>query len=124
MSNNINDLTGGGLAAGTSLPGARAATTTAPGAGSAAAGPTGSGGDVHITDTASFLASLEPALRGAPAVDAARVAAIRTSIEQGHYSVHPQHIATQLLQIEHALGQLHGAAQPEASAAGASDKKP
>jgi negative regulator of flagellin synthesis FlgM len=124
MSNNINDLTGGGPTAGSSLPGTRAAPAVAPAAGSAPAEATGSAGDVHITDTASFLASLEPALREAPAVDAARVAAVRTAIDQGHYSVHPQHIATQLLQIEHALGQLHRAAQPEARAADASDSEP
>jgi negative regulator of flagellin synthesis FlgM len=122
MSNNINDLSGGGVATGASLPGARATAAAAPGTATAAS--TATSADVHITDTASFLASLEPALRGAPAVDAARVAAIRAALDQGHYSVRPQHVATQLLQIEHALGQLRGAPQPQTPVHPASASKP
>jgi flagellar biosynthesis anti-sigma factor FlgM len=83
----------------------------------------GTAGDVHITDTATWLATLEPALREAPAVDGSRVAAIRASIDQGHYAIQPEHIASQLMQIEHALGQLRTGPQPEASPApGASDE--
>jgi negative regulator of flagellin synthesis FlgM len=118
MSNNINDLSGGGAAAGASLAGSRAPAPVAPGAAAKTTEGTGSAADVHITDTASFLASLEPTLREAPAVDAGKVAAIRTAIEQGRYSVHPEHVATQLMQIERALGQLRGAVQPETATPG------
>lgn len=62
-------------------------------------------GDVHITDSASRLASLEQAVRSLPAVDPARVAQFRSAIEQGTYTVQPQHVADQLIQLEHALGQ-------------------
>jgi negative regulator of flagellin synthesis FlgM len=64
------------------------------------------GGDVHITDSASQLASLEQAVRGLPAVDPARVAQFRTALEQGTYTVQPQHVADQLMQLEQALEQL------------------
>lgn len=63
-------------------------------------------GDVHITDTATQLAALEEALRDAPAVDQARVAQLRATIEQGQYTIRPEHIASQLLQLEAQLGQL------------------
>jgi negative regulator of flagellin synthesis FlgM len=63
-------------------------------------------GDLHITDSASQLASLEQQVRSLPAVDPARVAQFSTAIEQGTYSVQPQQIADQLLQLEQALGQL------------------
>lgn len=116
MSNKINDLSGAGPGAGASLGAARTAAPAAAGGGSATAEVGGAAGDVHITDTASFLASLEPALRQAPAVDAAKVAAIRTAIEQGHYTVQVEHVATQLMHIERALGQLRGGAQPDGSA--------
>ena len=65
---------------------------------------------VHITDTASQLAALEQALREFPAVDGSRVAALRTAIEQGTYTVSPETIADHLMQLEQAfdvLGQ-HG----------------
>jgi negative regulator of flagellin synthesis FlgM len=63
-------------------------------------------GDVHITDSASQLATLEQTLHSLPAVDEARVTQARTAIEQGTYTVQPQHIADQLLQLEHSLAQL------------------
>src|SRR6185437_2851922 len=92
------------------LGGSRTAGATATGSNSGAAPAEAVAGtaEVHITDTASRLANLEPALREAPAVDAARVAAIRSALEQGHYALQPDHIATGLVQMEQALGQLHG----------------
>jgi hypothetical protein len=58
--------------------------------GAAAAGSAGSG-DVQITSSASLLASLEQQLHTMPAVN-----------EQ------PQHVADQLLQMEHSLAQISG----------------
>lgn len=63
-------------------------------------------GDVEITSTARQLAALEQVLAGQPAVDDARVAKIRTAIEQGRYKVSPDHVADQLIQLERALGRL------------------
>ncbi len=108
MPHKINDLSGAGPAAGTSVGTSRAKGTAAASSGAPAAvtPEAPASPDVHITDTASFLASLEPTLREAPAVDAARVAAVRSALEQGHYAVDPGHVATQLTQMEQALGQL------------------
>lgn len=64
--------------------------------------------EVHITDSASQLASLEQTLRSLPAVDGARVAQLQAAIEQGTYTVQPQRVADQLLQLEQALAGLPG----------------
>lgn len=61
---------------------------------------------VHITDTASQLASLEQAVRDLPAVDEARVATLRSAIEQGTYTVQPGQVADQLMDLEQSLGAL------------------
>lgn|GEM_PF-847379 len=120
MSHKINELNGPGHTASTSVGGSRSAGATAASSGSAPAGaePVASAAEVHITDTANRLAALEPALREAPAVDSARVAAIRSAIDQGGYTIRPEHIATQLVQVEQALGQLHGRPIAETQAAG------
>jgi negative regulator of flagellin synthesis FlgM len=64
-----------------------------------------SGSDsIHITDTASQLAALEQATRELPIVSDTRVAAVSSAIEQGTYSVSPQSIADNLMQMERSLG--------------------
>lgn len=81
-----------------------AASASAPAAPASTSG--GDTGDVHITDSASQLATLEQTLHSLPAVDDARVTQIRTAIEQGTYTVQPHQIADQLMQLEHSLAQL------------------
>ncbi|MDE2051545.1 MAG: flagellar biosynthesis anti-sigma factor FlgM [Gammaproteobacteria bacterium] len=106
MSNKISGLSGGSAA---SIGAGRAAERTrdpVTGGSSAPAAPSSGTGDVHITDSASQLASLEQTLQSLPAVDAARVAQFSSAIEQGTYTVQPQHVADQLMQLEQALGQL------------------
>jgi negative regulator of flagellin synthesis FlgM len=105
MSNKINGLSGSPAApigAGRPTEQTRDPVT----GGGLPAGSVVSGGDVHITDSASQLASLEQTLRSLPAVDPVRVAQLQTAIEQGTYTVQPQHLADQLLQLEKALGQM------------------
>jgi negative regulator of flagellin synthesis FlgM len=97
----INDLT-------TSVTTGRASGTVAPSrdvsSGSVAApAAVPASGEVHITDTATHLATLEQSLRDSPAVDSARVEVLRNAIEKGQYTIQPEHIATQLMQMEHAL---------------------
>ena len=104
MSNKINDLT-------TNVTTGRASPVVptrdvVTGGGNAATPP--ATGDVHITDTASQLAALEQSLREAPAVDQARVQQLQSAIEQGRYTVNPEQVATQLLQMERALAGLDG----------------
>jgi negative regulator of flagellin synthesis FlgM len=72
----------------------------------ASATPASGSAEVHITDTATQLVALEQTLRDSPAVDPLRVAQLSSAIEQGSYSVQPEHVATQLLQMEQALGGL------------------
>ena len=75
------------------------------GASGSSAGSPGAG-DVHITHSASQLASLEQAVRNLPAVDPARVAQFQSAIEQGTYTVQPRHVADNLMRLEQTLGQL------------------
>jgi len=102
VSNKINDLT-------TNVTAGRPSAVTpardvVSGGGNAAPAP--ATGEVTITDTASQLASLEQALRDSPAVDSAKVAQLQSAIEQGTYTVDPDHVATQLMQMERALAGL------------------
>jgi negative regulator of flagellin synthesis FlgM len=77
---------------------ARDAAASAPEAtGNSAAGP------VHITDQARQLAALEQAVQAAPVVNEARVAEVRTAIEEGRYEVHPERIADKLLRQDRDL---------------------
>jgi len=106
MANKISGLGGSSTAsidAGRPVPKTRDAVT---GGSSQPSTPVPVPGDVHITDSASQLASLEQTVRSLPAVDAGRVAQLRSAIEQGTYTVQPRHIADQLLQLEQALGPL------------------
>lgn len=80
-------------------------TSAAGGQGASSATAAGSG-EVQITDSASQLAALEQTVRSMPAVDEARVTQLRTAIEQGTYTVQPQHVADQLMQVEQSLAQL------------------
>ena len=76
------------------------------GSSSAAAESSPGTGDVHITDSASQLASLEQQVRNLPAIDPVRVAQFQLAIEQGSYTVQPQHVADQLLQFEQSMKHL------------------
>jgi flagellar biosynthesis anti-sigma factor FlgM len=88
------------------LPDALPSPVQGGGAPSTAGATPSSAGDVHITDSASQLASLEQTLRSLPAVDPARVAYFQSAIEQGTYTVQPRQVADQLIQLESALGHL------------------
>ena len=58
---------------------------------------------VRITEQARQLAALERAVQDAPVVNDARVAAVRTAIEEGRYEVVPERIADKLLRMEQEL---------------------
>jgi len=106
MSNKISGLSGSGTAPIGAGPAVDRSSAGVTGGSSEPASSSSSTGDVHITDSASQLASLEQTLRSLPAVDPARVAQFQTAIEQGTYTVQPQHVADQLMQLEQSLGQL------------------
>ncbi len=63
-------------------------------------------GDVHITGTASQLASLGEKLSSLPAIDPSRVERVSHALETGTYRILADTIASGLLQSEHALAQI------------------
>jgi negative regulator of flagellin synthesis FlgM len=110
MPTKISGLNGslGASALDAGRPAANTRDATTGGGSSAPDGSSAGTSDVHITDSASQLASLEQTLRSLPAVDSARVSQLQTAIEQGTYTVQPQHVADQLIQLEQSLGELPG----------------
>ncbi|HCO44359.1 MAG TPA: flagellar biosynthesis anti-sigma factor FlgM [Gammaproteobacteria bacterium] len=56
---------------------------------------------VNLTDSARQLHDLQGAVAGTPAVDHARVTALRTAIANGSYQIDAQRIADGLLAQEH-----------------------
>jgi negative regulator of flagellin synthesis FlgM len=110
MPTKISGLSGslGASALDAGRPAEKARDATTGGGSSASEGSSSGTGDVHITDSASQLASLEQTLLSQPAVDSARVARLQTAIEQGTYTVQPQHVADQLIQLEQSLAELPG----------------
>ena len=66
--------------------------------------------NVQITGTARQLADLEQKVRDLPAVNAERVSQLQSAIEQGTYTVRPEHIADQLMSLERDLAKLPDAA--------------
>ena len=84
-------------------------------AGGTQSSSTSSGSDenVQITGAARQLASLEQAVRDAPAVNTARVAQISTALAQGTYTINSQHIADQLVQSDKELAHLGNQHLPE-----------
>lgn len=59
---------------------------------------------VQITDQARQLAALEQTVNSLPVVNEAKVAAIRSAIEDGSYKVVPERIADKLLRLDRELG--------------------
>jgi len=111
----INGLNGGTAAIGAGRPADKARDVVTGGSssgGSSGTAASAAGGDVHITESASTLASLEQAVRGLPAVDETRVAQLQSAIEQGTYTVQPQHVADQLIHLEQTLARLPDTQQP------------
>ncbi len=62
--------------------------------------------DVSITSTASILAKLQQTLSAKPAVDRDRVEAVRQALASGQYRVHPEKVASGLVNTESALSSL------------------
>jgi negative regulator of flagellin synthesis FlgM len=114
MASKINGIDSAQIAsigAGRSVQGAK--DSVSGGTGSADSAPQKSSEDVQITGTARQLADLEQQMRDLPAVNETRVATIRAAIEQGTYTVRPQHIADQLMSLEHDLRKLPDPTDPE-----------
>jgi negative regulator of flagellin synthesis FlgM len=108
MSSNINGLNGAlppvGVGGGASRTGATAGESAAAAASSAGSTPS----EVQITDSANLLATVAQHLKSLPAVNEARVAQLRTAIDNGSYTVQPGVIAAHLMQFEQSLAQISG----------------
>lgn len=100
MSNKINGLDGNRPSA---VSAGRSPSASDRAGGGASADSAGSSESVHITDAASHLAALDQAMRDQPAVDPARVAAVRDALDQGTYSISAQRVAESLLSLERSL---------------------
>jgi negative regulator of flagellin synthesis FlgM len=96
-----------------SIDAGRAVTRPSDATAGASQGADNAADNVQITGTARNLARLEQTVRDLPVVDESRVAHIRSQIEQGTYSVRPQHVADQLLSLERALRSLPDATDGE-----------
>lgn len=69
----------------------------------ASAPPAGGSDSVSLSEAAIDLAAISRQLSAAPAVDAAKVAAVRSALESGSYEVDAREIARRLLQQESEL---------------------
>ena len=58
---------------------------------------------VSLTGAARQLQELEHQLATAPVVDSKKVEAVRTAIENGTFTVHPERVAEKLISLEQAL---------------------
>jgi negative regulator of flagellin synthesis FlgM len=61
--------------------------------------------DVQLTGAARSLAAMEQSLAALPAVDEARVAAVKRKLDNGEYRIDAQRIADRLLHLERDLAQ-------------------
>ncbi|MET0282594.1 MAG: flagellar biosynthesis anti-sigma factor FlgM [Steroidobacteraceae bacterium] len=64
------------------------------------------GSDLQLTGTARNVAALSQALLEKPAIDEARVAAVKAKLESGDYAIDPQRIADKLLRMESDLSRV------------------
>jgi len=71
--------------------------------GARADGAASSTAEVHITQTARRLATIEQALKDQPEVDTRRVSTIRAAIEGGSYKVSADRVAARLVAFERNL---------------------
>jgi negative regulator of flagellin synthesis FlgM len=58
---------------------------------------------VQLTGAARQLATIEQSLRDMPAIDEARIAAVKQRLDSGTYKVDPQRVADRLLHLEQEL---------------------
>lgn len=93
------------LSGGTAASSTRAASVAASSAKDSASSQTPES-DITITSTASLLARLQQAFAAQSPVDSKQVDAISRALAAGNYTVHADRIATGLIHVERALGQL------------------
>ena len=70
-----------------------------------AGNPVPSGDTVNLTSSAKLLARLDKTLETLPAVNAERVAEIRTAIESGDYEIDSDAIADAMVRLDRSFGE-------------------
>ena len=70
----------------------------------ASAAPASSNDTVNLTSSAKLLERLDKTLASLPAVDAGRVAEIKTAIENGDYHIDADAIAEAMIRLDRSLG--------------------
>lgn len=75
-----------------------------PASGSDVRKPAETNDTVNLTSSAKLLERLEKTLAGLPEIDAARVADVKTAIENGDYKVDADKIAEAMLRLDRELG--------------------
>lgn len=70
-----------------------------------AANPASSGDTVNLTSSAKLLERLDKTLASLPAVNAERVAEIKTAIENGDYEIDADAIAKAMIRLDRSFGE-------------------
>jgi negative regulator of flagellin synthesis FlgM len=70
----------------------------------ASAAPASANDTVNLTSSAKLLERLDKTLESLPAVDAGRVAEIKTAIENGDYHIDADAIAEAMIRLDRSLG--------------------
>jgi negative regulator of flagellin synthesis FlgM len=81
----------------------KTAPAPAPAPGTGAGAPPAPADTVRFSDASARLQRLEAALADMPAVDRARVEALKRDIQSGAYRVDPERVAEKLLDLERSL---------------------
>jgi len=71
----------------------------------AKASPASSNDTVNLTSSAKLLERLDKTLASLPAVDSARVAEIKTAIENGDYQIDADAIAKAMIRLDRSFGE-------------------
>ncbi len=71
----------------------------------ASQGPASTSDTVNLTSDAKLLERLDKTLAALPAVDSARVAEIRTAIENGDYEIDAEAIADAMIRLDRSFGE-------------------
>ena len=93
----------GGIAAAAQLRSVAINTKVASAAGEGKAKPVEAADSVRLTGEATQLQAVQRELSAAPAIDQARVQAVREALENGSYKINPDAIATRMLGLDQQL---------------------
>lgn len=94
----------GGIAANAQLRSVAMTGKAAAPAGEAKAKPVEAADSLRLTGEATGLQALQRELSAAPAIDTARVEAVRASLQNGSYKINPEAIASRMLDLDQQLG--------------------